>query len=232
MKNAFTTWHHLANLFYPKSCICCEESLLDQEQHLCLTCRFDLSFVDNGTYQTNLVTRVFDGRVPIAKGASFLHYHEIGKTKQLIHELKYKNNQNIGSFLALWFGKELAASGEFKEVDCIIPVPLHEKKLKKRGYNQLTKFGHVLSDLLKTRYEPSVLKRLSFTTTQTRKKRLDRFQNTSSRFVVAQPELLNNQHILLIDDVITTGATLEACCKELLKAENVKISIVTLAITE
>jgi ComF family protein len=232
MKTIMTTCRHLADLFYPKSCICCDEPLIDQEDIICLSCRFDLAFVDNETYRSNLVMRVFEGRIPIEKGASFLQYHEIGKTKQLIHELKYRNCQSVGTFLAQWFGKQLKKSKEFQDMDCIIPVPLHQKKLKKRGYNQLTKFGRGLEEILGIPYEEHLLRRISFTKTQTQKKRLDRFQNTNSRFVVEQPELLNNKHVLLIDDVITTGATLEACCKELLRSENIKISIVTMAITE
>lgn len=106
------------------------------------------------------------------------------------------------------------------------------KKLKKRGYNQLTKFGQELGKILNIQYRDNLLKRVSFTQTQTKKKRLDRFQNTRSRFVLDHGEYLSNKHILLIDDVITTGATLEACCQELMKVNNVKISIATMALTE
>ena len=172
------------------------------------------------------------GRVPLEKAASFLYYHQSGKAKQLIHELKYRNNQKVGFFIAEWFGSQLAKAEEFNDFDCIIPVPLHQKKLKKRGYNQLTKFGERLAELLQIDYVENLLKRVSFTNTQTKKKRLDRFQNTSSKFVLEDLETLQNKHILLIDDVVTTGATLEACCKELLKVDGVKISIATMAITE
>ena len=223
---------YLFNLFYPKVCMCCDTHLLDQETLICLACQFDLPFVDNGDFIRNPVTKIFDGRVPIEMGASFLFYHEIGKTKQLIHELKYKGNENVGVYLANWFGKQLTSSQLFASCDCIVPVPLHRSKLKQRGYNQLTQFGRQLSKLIEVPYNETILQRISFTKTQTKKKRLDRFQNTHSRFVVEQPELISNKHILLIDDVITTGATLESCCRELLKGENVKISILTMAITE
>ena len=121
---------------------------------------------------------------------------------------------------------------EFNDFDCIIPVPLHQKKLQKRGYNQLTRFGEKLAELLQIDYVENLLERVSFTNTQTKKKRLDRFQNTSSKFVLKDLKKLQNNHVLLIDDVVTTGATLEACCKELLKVDGIKISIVTMAITE
>ena len=219
------------NLFYPRTCVCCEEVLLDQEELMCLDCRFDLPLVDNGDYHLNAVTKIFEGRVLVEKGASFMYYQEKGKTKQLIHELKYKNNQKIGYFLACWFGNELIESKRFHGFDCIIPVPLHKRKFKKRGYNQLTVFGRQLGVLLAVDYREDLLKRVSFTNTQTKKKRLDRFQNTHAKFVLEKPNFLRNKHILLIDDVVTTGATLEACCKELLSIDQVKISILTMAIT-
>ena len=106
------------NLFYPRTCVCCEEVLLDQEELMCLDCRFDLPLVDNGDYHLNAVTKIFEGRVLVEKGASFMYYQEKGKTKQLIHELKYKNNQKIGYFLACWFGNELIKSKRFHGFDC------------------------------------------------------------------------------------------------------------------
>lgn len=181
---------------------------------------------------TNTTTRIFQGRIAIEYGASLLYYHETGKTKQLIQELKYRNNQNIGILLADWLGNSLQKTNITKEFDFIIPVPLHRKKLKKRGYNQLTEFGKRLSEVFNVRYREDLLHRVSFTKTQTKKKRIDRFQNTNSKFLLSENHTLNDKHILLIDDVVTTGATLEACCKELQKASGVKISIATMAITE
>ena len=118
------------------------------------------------------------------------------------------------------------------ELDYILPVPLHIKKQQKRGYNQLTKFGESLSTILDTKYLENVLIRSSTTKTQTFKNRVERFKNLMTNFSITNIALLENKHILLIDDVVTTGATLEACCKELLKAENIKISIATIALTE
>tara|TARA_R110000787_G_scaffold70646_7_gene157043 strand:+ start:5497 stop:6183 length:687 start_codon:yes stop_codon:yes gene_type:complete len=224
--------HNLFSLFYPNICVCCEQNLLDQEKLICLECRFDLPFVDNGNYKSNLLTQTLEGRVIVASGASFLYYHPVGKVKKLIHQLKYKNNQEVGAFLGNWFGKKLLESDTFNDIDYIIPVPLHKKKLKQRGYNQLTKFGEKLSEIFYIQYIEDVLIRTSTANTQTFKKRIERFKNSETKFSVSNLDLLNNKHILLIDDVVTTGATLEACCKELLKAKNVKISVITLALTE
>lgn len=223
---------HLFNLFYPSTCICCEQNLLDQEEIICIECRADLPFAENGDFISNPLTLIFEGRVLIEKGASFLYYHPSGKVKKLIHELKYKNNQEVGEFLGKWFGERLLKSTKFKDIDFILPVPLHIKKQQKRGYNQLTKFGDSLSTVLHTKYLENVLIRSSTSKTQTFKNRVERFKNLMTNFSITDTTFLKNKHVLLIDDVVTTGATLEACCKELLKTENIKISIATIALTE
>ena len=222
----------LFNLFYPALCLCCECYLLDQEKILCIGCRLDLPFVDNADYSSNLLTLVFEGRIPIERGGSFLHYRPHGKTKKLIYELKYKNNQEVGVFLGELFGKKLLESSQFSQIDCAIPVPLHKGKLRKRGYNQVTEFGKKVAAFLGIDYIENLLLRTTSSETQTLKKRGDRFDSLANNFKIGTPATLKNKHILFIDDVVTTGATLEACCKEILKAENVKISIVTIALTE
>ena len=223
---------HLFNLFYPSTCICCEQNLLDQEKIICIECRADLPFAENGDFISNPLTLIFEGRVLIEKGASFLYYHPSGKVKKLIHELKYKNNQEVGVFLGRWFGERLLQSSTFNDLDYIIPVPLHIKKQQKRGYNQLTKFGKSLSSELHIKYLENILIRNSTTKTQTFKNRVERFKNLMTNFSITDTTFLKNKHVLLIDDVVTTGATLEACCRELLKTENIKISIATIALTE
>tara|TARA_B110000003_G_scaffold111447_1_gene114103 strand:- start:44075 stop:44761 length:687 start_codon:yes stop_codon:yes gene_type:complete len=224
--------YNLFNLFYPSICNCCENYLLDQEEVICIECRVDLPFVDNGNYTSNILTQTLEGRVLIYKGASFLYYLPNGKVKKLMYQLKYRNNQEVGVFLGKWFGQKLLESTEFSDIDYIIPVPLHKRKLRKRGYNQLTKFGKILSSILNSIYLENILLRTTDTSTQTKKKRIERFKNLRTKFSISNSVVLNNKHILLIDDVVTTGATLEACCNELLKAENVIISIVTIALTE
>mgnify|MGYP000906254986 CR=1 FL=1 len=220
------------HLFFPKICITCESKLLQSEKIICTLCRHDLPMICYKDYKYNKITKAFYGRIPIEKATSFLFYRKDGKTKDLIHHLKYKGNQEIGTFIGDWFGQILANSNEFNTIDCIIPVPLHPKKQKQRGYNQLTTFGLSLSKQLKKPYITGVLIRTSATKTQTLKQRFERFSNSSTKFSVPDRSKLTNKHILLIDDVITTGATLESCCKELLTSENIKISIVTMAYTE
>ncbi|WP_369048200.1 ComF family protein [Tenacibaculum sp. UWU-22] len=219
-------------LFYPKICVTCKNNLLENEKTICTFCRHDLPILCYKNVYENEIINIFKGRVPVEKATAFLIFRKISKTKTLIHELKYKNNEEIGVFIGNWFGKILKNSNQFNDIDYIVPVPLHPKKLKKRGYNQLTKFGECLSNELEVTYMPSVLFRVSDTQTQTYKHRFERFLNANTKFSLTNTTVFNNKHILLIDDVITTGATIEACCKELLKTPNIKISIATMAYTE
>ncbi len=220
------------DLFYPNLCLNCDNSLIKGEIVLCSICKHDLPIIQIHDYCKNEVKTVFYGKVPIHKAASFLYFRKEGICKELIHHLKYKNKPEIGTFIGDWFGFLLQKSGEFKDVDYIIPVPLHAKKIKKRGYNQVTDLGLSLSDAIKTTYKPGVLTRISANETQTHKKRFDRFSNTTTKFYLTDVTVFENKHVLLIDDVITTGATLEACCNELLKTKNITISILTIAFTQ
>ena len=223
---------NVLHLFFPKICITCNTQLIISEKLICTQCRHDLPIICYKNFKNNKIKNAFLGKIPIEKATSFLFYRREGKTKKLIHSLKYKGNQEVGAFIGDWFGHILNNSNEFLEIAYVVPVPLHVKKLKKRGYNQLTTFGIQLSKHLKTTYKPDVLIRTSASKTQTFKQRFERFSNNETKFNLANLLLFKNKHVLLIDDVITTGATLEACCKELQKVENIKISIVTMAYTE
>lgn len=223
---------HLFNLFYPDTCVCCDQYLLDQEKIICIECRLDLPFIETGNSTYNPLLETLKGKVFVEEGTSFLYYHPEGKVKKLIHQLKYKNNQKVGIFLGEWLGQKLLETKAYNSIDYIIPVPLHKDKLRLRGYNQLTKFGETLSSILNIEYLEGVLIRNTMAKTQTLKKRLDRFKSLVNNFSIINADLLKNKHVLLIDDVVTTGATLEACCNELLKVEGMKISIVTIALTE
>ncbi|MFK8059401.1 MAG: ComF family protein, partial [Polaribacter sp.] len=213
-------------------CINCDNQLLDNEADLCTFCRHDLPLTNFTSYEDNKVTRIFDGRFAIEKAYALLFFRKEGITKKIIHELKYKGNEKVGVFIGNWLGEMLKENQHFSEIDVIIPVPLHPKKLKERGYNQVTKFGERLSFYLQKPLVETVLERTSTSKTQTFKARYERFTNNDTKFQIKNTSTLKNKHILLIDDVITTGATLEACAKELQKAEGVKISVLTMAYTE
>lgn len=219
-------------LFYPKMCIVCDKNLIENETEICTICRHDLPLTNFQDYSNNKVTQTFFGRIEIEKGYSLLFFRKEGSTQQIIHDLKYKGNEEIGNFFGNWLGELLKQNREFKDVDFIIPVPLHSKKLKKRGYNQVSKFGKRLRHFLEIPFIEDQLIRISPTKTQTFKARFERFSNIDTKFQLKNANQFKNKHILLIDDVITTGATLEACAKEFLKADNCKISILTMAYTE
>lgn len=219
------------SIFYPSLCIC-NKSLLKTENILCSVCRHNLPIISIKNYTENEITNVFYGRVPIKKATALLYFNKDNSTQKLIHQLKYKGNQEIGTLLGSWLGNQLKEQGTFTDVDYIIPVPLHPKKESERGYNQVTSFGQSLSKILHIEYLNDVLQRVSSSKTQTLKERFERFKNSNTKFFLMDTQILENKHILIIDDVITTGATLEACCNELLKTKNISISIATMAYTE
>jgi ComF family protein len=222
----------LFHLFYPKLCVVCEDNLVANETTICTLCRHDLPLTNFTDYRENKVTQTFYGRILVEKAFSLLFYRKKGSTQKLIHDLKYKGNEEIGIFFGDWLGEILKENNEFKNIDYIIPVPLHPKKLRERGYNQVTKFGRTLSKHLEVEYLEDYLIRISSTKTQTFKARLERFNNIETKFLLTNPSFFDNKNILLIDDVITTGATLEACAKEFLKSKNCTVSILTMAYTE
>ena len=230
MKNSFI--YDLLHIFYPKLCVNCETHLLTNEQVLCTICRHDLPLINYSDYTNNKIAKIFYGRVNIEKANALLFFRKKGITKQLIHDLKYKGNQDVGVFFGKWWADLLSENKEFNKIDYIIPVPLHPKKQKTRGYNQVTKFGEILSTQLNIAFSRDVLIRVSSSKTQTFKARFERFNNLDTKFMLTDISIYNNKHVLLIDDVITTGATLEACAKELHKTKNIKISVLTMAYTE
>ncbi|MDT7830866.1 phosphoribosyltransferase family protein [Flavobacteriaceae bacterium S356] len=220
------------SLFYPKICICCKNLLLSNEILVCTICRHDLPIICYTDFKKNKITDIFYGKIHIENANTLLHFQKEGKVKELIHNLKYRGRQEVGAFLGNWFGSMLADLHVLGDIDIIIPVPLHKKKKRKRGYNQLTTFGESISKILHKPYTEDILVRTSFSKTQTFKNRMDRFLNTTSKFYLKDTLALKNKHVLLVDDVITTGATLTSCCLELQKVEGIKISIITMAFAE
>ena len=222
----------ILNIFYPNVCLCCKIPLTVQEDTICLTCRFDLPVTNFSTEKENLVEKTFYGRVQIESGTTLFYFLKPSNVQQLIHELKYKGQQQVGEFVGNWLGEELLLSGRFKNLDCIIPVPLHNSKLKDRGYNQVTVFGKTLSKKLNIPFSEDVLIKTDASKTQTKKLRFDRWKNAQHKFIIQNTEKISNKHILLIDDIITTGATIEVCARTLLNEQNTKVSIASIAYTK
>ncbi|WP_397364396.1 ComF family protein [Olleya sp. R77988] len=221
----------LTDLFFPEVCNACKSYLSDNEVFLCTNCRHDLPTTNFHLENDSFVKNVFYGRAKIEAATALLRFEKKGIVQHLLHQLKYGKNENVSAFFGDWLGEELETTNNYNTIDLVIPVPLHPKKLKKRGYNQVTKFGQNIAKSLQVEYnEDLLIKTTNTIKSQASKTRLERWQLNNETFSVRQIDKLNNKHILLVDDIITTGNTLEACILELNKAQNIKISIATMAI--
>lgn len=202
------------------------------EQVICTSCQYSLPLTNFHLQPDNIVARQFWGKVNLQAAYALYYFTKGGKVQSLVHNLKYKGIQQIGHTIGNIAGGQLVKNKIFYSVDLIIPVPLHKKRLRQRGYNQSTCFAEGLAQKLNAVVDDTSLVRIHATETQTKKGRFTRFENMKEVFWVANPDKLRNKHILLVDDIITTGSTLEACAAEMLKIEGVKISIATIAYAE
>jgi ComF family protein len=219
----------LFNLFFPNLCLGCGQPLIRGEEVICSICYFHLPKTYFHNDAENQLNRVFWGRVSLEGVAAFLYFQKGSTVQQLLHQLKYKDRPEIGTRIGKWYGGELCQAGPFKDAGLIIPVPLHPHKLRKRGYNQSQSFAEGLAAVMKAEIETRCLYRRVDSGTQTRKARYNRWTNVENIFAVKHPERIRGRHILLVDDVITTGATLESCAQALLDIPGVKVSVATIA---
>lgn len=217
------------SLFYPNYCLGCSNALYKGEEILCTRCIRELPKTGYAKDPMNPVMLRLAGRLPLKFGLAFLKFRKTGLVQHLLHQLKYNNHPEVGVRLGKLFGRELAESGMNREIDLIVPVPLHSSRKRRRGYNQSAKFAEGLSYSLSIPWNESVSSRVVRTTTQTRKSKVDRWENVKDVFAIERPEEINGQRILLVDDVMTTGATLEACGKQLLQAGCIELSVACLA---
>lgn len=222
----------IVNLFFPKVCYACNNLLNDNVDTICMDCRHDLPVTNFHFDNNDNVSKVLYGRAKIENGASLFRFEKKGNVQRLIHNLKYKDHENIGFLLGNWLGGELKTLESYRDIDAVIPVPLHKKKLKSRGFNQVTKFSEQIAEALHAEYIDDVLLKVSNTKTQSKKGRIARWIDSDELFAIENIPSIENKHILLVDDIITTGATLEACISVLNEAKNIKISIATMAIAQ
>ncbi len=232
MKKLARNISDLVDLFFPKVCITCGERLISQENYLCMNCWHDLPVTNFHKNQNNKVAQLFWGRVKIENATSFFGYKKGSRYRELIHYIKYKGLKELGFETGRRFGLILAQTPEFSSIDIVVPVPLHKRKLKKRGFNQSDWIATGIAEALKKPVSTDNLFRRVFTSTQTKKNRFERFRNVEGIFAINNSVQFEEKHILLIDDVVTTGSTLEACAVELLKLRNTKVSIATLAFAD
>lgn len=230
MKKLLEPFQKTSLLIYPRLCEACGQRVENESDLICFDCRLTLPRTDFHLHEDNPVMKVFWGRIPLVMASSFLYFSKESRTQNLLHSLKYKGFKEIGEISGTWFGNDLIQNKEWADsIDFIVPVPLHPKKFKKRGYNQSEYIARGLSAGLHKEISLNNLVREKFTETQTRKSRIKRWENVSGIFSLRNPQQYKNKHILLVDDVITTGSTIEACYIALRNCEGLKLSISSLA---
>ena len=222
----------LLDLLYPRLCFACNSNTVSKNQSICLSCEYNITPTVYHKMSQNIVAERFYGRVKIEKATTAFSFVKGGLLQELIHKLKYDNRPEIGIELGKIYGNILIDSGFWSNIDFVIPVPLHPKKKHQRGYNQAEMWGQGLADSLGIELRNDLLIRTDYTESQTKKSRTERFANVENVFTVTNPSALENKQILLVDDVLTTGATLEACSNTLLNASNVFINIVCIALAD
>jgi ComF family protein len=215
----------LLHLFFPHCCSGCGSDLLNEETLLCIHCLSQLPETNFHLHANNPVEKKFWGRLPLVSATAQYYFTKESLMQHLMHQFKYKGNKELGRQLGRLMGTELMQTHRFCHVDALIPLPLFAAKEKKRGYNQSTILCEGIAEIMNKPILEGVAVRTRQTDSQTRKGRIDRWLNMEGKFELIHPHKISGKHLLLIDDIITTGATLEACGTELLKANDVRLSV-------
>ncbi|MCZ2102337.1 MAG: ComF family protein [Chitinophagales bacterium] len=222
----------ISEVLFPDLCLACSEVPKSYDAHFCTDCLGMLPFTDHFGVKQNAVTMHLAGRVNIDHGAALLTFRKEGIVQKMLHQLKYKGRYEIGEILGKMSATRYQDSPYFSRPDVILPVPIHATKQRIRGYNQSEIFGTSVGQVLNVSCEPEILVKIKKTESQTGKSRTQRVENVAEGFWISTPERLVNQHVLLVDDVITTGATLEACCQYIYDGGAAKVSILCIAAAE
>ena len=218
-------------LIFPDNCLACGNSLRYSERFLCTSCLIDIPRVHLHNSEHSTLEQLLVGQIPYERATAFFYYSKKNKYANLIHELKYTGNKNVGIFLGELFAQQLQATDFMTGIDCIVPVPLHAKRKRSRGYNQSEILAQGISNIVSLPVCAAAVERSVNTETQTKKNKEERKQNVANIFTVTNPQLLQNKHILLLDDVITTGATTISCVEAILsQVGNVRVSIACVAL--
>ena len=218
----------LLHLLFPHVCEGCGTDILHHEHFLCIRCHADLPVTDFHLYPNNPVEKIFWGRLPLNSATAQYYFTKGSKMQHLMHGLKYKGDKELGLYLGRLMGHAFTASNRFRYIDALVPLPLFPAKEQKRGYNQATILCEGIAEVLDKPILKDIIVRTTHTDTQTKKNRTERWANMEGRFELVKPEAIKGKHILLVDDVVTTGATLEACGACLMETDNLQLSIATL----
>src|SRR3954470_23274208 len=228
MPSSLKIWRAFLNLFFPQICYACGSDLVSDHQILCLRCLHRLPYTRFERIAENPIEKIFWGRTPIEHAASLLYFTKGSVVERLLYQLKYRGKKEVGIYCGRLMGEAIRNAEVFGQYDSIVPLPLFKKREHARGFNQAKIIAEGMAMVLKIPVLDDVVERVQATESQTHKNRIERWQNMRERFRITAPEKIANTRILLIDDVITTGATLESCAMELLKADQVRLVILTL----
>lgn len=220
------------SLVFPTLCNGCGANLLGGEKHLCTNCLFDLPYTDFHSFADNRVAKQLWGRMNIANAMAMLYFKKANRVQNIMHQIKYRHKTDLAIFMGRLMGERLKINIQFSNSDWLIPVPLYPARQKKRGYNQSQLICEGIAEILEVPVLKNNLIRAEETSSQTKKSRYMRYENMQSVFLISNPEIILNKHLILVDDVITTGATLEACAIQLLANGAASVSIAALAFTE
>ncbi len=227
------TWYkHMLELVYPPLCTSCGIQRPLDSHIFCLDCLNELPETGFHLYAHNPFVGHFRGRIELKAGAAFLFFSRGGGTQRMLHQIKYNNQPDLIHTIGRWYGKQLMQSELWQEIDIVIPVPLHWKKQRKRGYNQSAVFGEGIAEVMNVACPANVLRRTTNDRSLTGMKRFQRVETIGTSFILANPRQVKNKNVLLVDDVLTTGATLEACANALMSAPVSSIRMVTIATGE
>ena len=222
----------LFNLFYPKTCKACDTALDYGEDIICTSCRHKLPVTGFHYVTEEPIQKLLYGRTAITLGTALFYFEKKTLVQNLIHNLKYRGDKSISAFLGRWLGRELAEVETYTSIDCVVPVPLHPGRMRKRGYNQVAGFGKEIAKSLDAQYIDNILIRTRATRTQVFMGRSSRSKDVLQSFDIKNKEALKGKHILLVDDLITTGGTIEGCCLALNQTPNIEISVAVMAIAQ
>ncbi len=232
MKLTTTILSPFVHFFYPHNCIGCGSDIIESGNFLCLDCINDLPHTGFALHAGNPVEKNFWGRIPITSAMSEFYFSKDSVIQNCIHEFKYRGNKKLGLYLGKIMGQSMLNSNRFSNIDYLIPLPLFTAKEFKRGFNQSSILCSGINEIMDLPILTQNVKRIVHTETQTKKGRIQRWENVEKSFSVIEPQILKGKHILLVDDVITTGATVEACGREILKIEGTQLSVASLAISK
>lgn len=231
MNKILRTWlYDLGNCLYPKICPVCKTPIRTWNRFLCYPCHEKLAYTHSWKMNQHPMHALFWGRIPIERIDSLFHYRKNSPIQTVLHRIKYHHYPELAEELGRYYGKYLAKSGKYQRIDWLVPIPMHPKKELERGYNQAHCFAKGLSETMNIPVHQKILQKTSYTFTQTQKNRTERNRELAQSFSINPRFRRSNQHFVLVDDVLTTGATLDAAASQLLKIKGAKVSIVTLAV--